>query len=455
MKKQSRIFLILVLTAALLAAAMFFAAAVGKPTSPSSGHSVHGDPARYQCPMHPQVISDKPGDCPICHMRLVPIETTPSPSAAAQDPNAVCVLHECPMEKNGEPCPMLVLAEKGEKIDCPVCGGAIETGPRKVLFYRHPMRPEVSSPVPTKDEMGMDYLPVYGDEVDQADSGKEARALPTGYASVLISPERQQLIGIRTAPVEKREAVKKIRAAGRIAYDPDFYQAQSEVIESYKSLANAQKSGDPAAVEWTTSLVESAKTKLIRMGLNPQVIEALSRQEGPDKSLLYAVPGGSAWVYANVYEYEIPWVKVQDTVNVDVSSSPGKTIQGVIRAIDTVVDPATRTVRVRALVKNEEGLFKPDMYVNVWLETGLGKAILVPEEAVFFTGQTNLVFVDKGKGLFEPRHVTLGPKADNAYVVDEGLSEGEGVVTNGNFLIDSESKLKSALSSIGGHSHEG
>ncbi len=116
---------------------------------------------------------------------------------------------------------------------------------------------------------------------------------------------------------------------------------------------------------------------------------------------------------------------------------------------------AARTVRVRALVKNEAGALKPDMYVNVRLETALGQAVLIPEEAVFFAGQTDIVFVDKGGGLFEPRQVVLGPKAGDSYVVSEGLAEGERVVTNGNFLVDSESRLKSALSSMGGHSHGG
>ena len=134
---------------------------------------------------------------------------------------------------------------------------------------------------------------------------------------------------------------------------------------------------------------------------------------------------------------------------------PGKKITGQIRAVDTVVDPATRTVRVRALVKNEGGVLKPDMYVNVSLEKNLGQALLVPEEAVFFAGQMNIVFVDKGRGLFEPREVVLGQRAGNFYAVDKGLSEGEIVVTNGNFLVDSESRLKSALSAVSGHSHGG
>jgi multidrug efflux pump subunit AcrA (membrane-fusion protein) len=281
----------------------------------------------------------------------------------------------------------------------------------------------------------------------------ESSASPAGYTMILLSPEKQQFIGIRTDTVQRKAAQKTIRAAGKIAYDPELYQAQSEYIEAMGSFHNAQKNGDKQNLEWAESLLEGIKTKLIGMGLNEEMIEALSQQEKPDKSLLYSIPNSQAWVYANVYEYEIPFVKVGQPLIVEIPSASGLKMDGYIRSIDRVVDAATRTVRIRALVKNE-GILKPDLYVNVLIDVALGESLLVPEEAVFLTGKANIVFVEKGNGLFEPRHVVLGPQTDAFYVIKEGLTEGERVVTNGNFMIDSESRLKSALGGMGGgHQH--
>ena len=394
--------------------------------------------AKYYCPMHPHYTSDKPGDCPICQMRLVPVPketispkktapkkilfyrnpmrpdvTSPVPAkdemgmdyipvleeAVSSDPKEICVIHECPMLKKGQPCPMLIIAEKGEKLECPVCKARIEAAGEMV-----------SGP------------------------------LPAGYATVLISPQKQQLIGIKTGVVERKNTQKTIRAVGRIAYDPELYQAQAEYLQSFKSSSSG---------EWAKKMLESAKVKLVRMGFGESLLADLEKQEGPDKSLLYGIPDGPAWVYANIYEYELPLVKAGDSIRVETTSDPGHVMEGVVKAIDPTVDAATRTVRVRALVKNEKGMFKPDMYVNLSLSASLGEVMTVPTEAVFFTGAVNIVFVDRGNGMFEPREIVLGQRVEDSYEVKKGLKEGERVVTNGNFLVDSESRLKAALSGFG------
>ena len=380
------------------------------------GHASSGHPqsqvtskAAYYCPMHPNYVSDKPGDCPICSMRLVPSNVEGLVRAGTGAPSAA----------------------KGQK---------------KILFYRHPMRPDVTSPKPAKDEMGMDYVPVYEEEA--ALSGAPEK-MPSGYAPVRVSPAKQQLIGVKTSVVEKKNLQKVIHTVGKVAYDPDQYEAQAEYLQSVKSLKAAGGESASTGREWAEQMASGARAKLTRMGLDAGMIELIEKRGEPDKSLLYAVPGGEAWVYAAIFEYEIPVVKVGDTLEIEAPVLSGK-LTGRIHAIDTVVDSATRSVRVRALVKNEQGMLKPDLFVNVSLKVDLGEVLAVPEEAAFLSGRSAFVFVDKGEGFFEPRQVTLGQRAEGLYEVKEGLKEGERVVTNGNFLIDSESRMKAALAGVSG-----
>ncbi len=325
---------------------------------------------------------------------------------------SVCVVHECSMVKKGEKCPMIVAAFEGEKVTCPVCKENITT---------HASQEKI--------------LP------------------PSGYTTVYLSPQKQQFIGVKIGLVERKKAVKTIRAAGRIAYDPDLYQAQSEYIQAIRSLRETPAGSDGKEAEWAKKLAESAKTRLASMGLNEELIASLGNQEGPDKSLLYSVPDADTWVYASVYEYEIPFVKIGQKLKIEIPSEGGRVLEGSVRAIDKNVNSETRTVRVRANVKND-GSLKPDLYVNILIDVDLGETILVPEDAVFITGKSNIVFVDKGEGVYEPRHVTLGTKVDDDYEIKEGLKEGERVVTNGNFMIDAESRLKAALGAMG-HKHGG
>ena len=146
-----------------------------------------------------------------------------------------------------------------------------------------------------------------------------------------------------------------------------------------------------------------------------------------------------------MYEFELPYVRVGQTVSVEVPSVAQKTLEGVIRSIDSVLDPSTRSARVRAVLTAPEGVLKPEMFVNVSIAMAIGEVLAIPKEAVFETGTQRVAFVDKGQGIFEPRELVLGATTEDWDEVVSGLAEGEQVVTNGNFLIDSESRLKSAL----------
>lgn len=366
--------------------------------------------ARYHCPMHPTYASDRPGDCPICGMRLVPIESEKSHSSAVPS-----------------------LATPKEK---------------KPKFYRHPMNPEVTSPVPMQDEMGMDYVPVYEDDGEET-VGKDA--VP-GLAPVQFSEQREQLIGVKTSPVVRRDLSKVIRASGRIAYDPDLYSAVVEYREALKSWKKVKQSPWAEVRERADGLVSASVLRLRQMGLSDSQIDRLGRAKRDPTNLLLASEGGSVWVYAQIFEYESGLVKTGQKMAITSVAFPGRTFYGQVVAVDTILDPETRTLRVRGEVP-AEGLLKPEMYVDVRIPISLGRRLAVPEEAVMNTGTRHIAFVRTDAGRFEPREVTVGQEAEDAVEVLAGLKEGEEVVTSSQFLIDSESKLKAALSQASSHSH--
>jgi RND family efflux transporter MFP subunit len=411
-------------------------------------------PSAYYCPMHPSYTSDKPGTCPICNMSLVKRESDPAAASAGQDSGrSICYLHNCPMHKDGKPCPMTVLAQPGEVVTCPVCGQYIagkDGALKKVLFWTDPMIPNFKSDKPGKSPMGMDLVPVYAEESASTIIQPEA---PDGYAPVLLTLQKQQIIGVTTAPVERRRLAKTIRAVGTVAHDPQLYQAQAEYIQAIKTLAQAKDSANESAAAQAQRMVESTRIRLRHLGLSDELIQEIAGWQEPEHSLLFSHPGDPVWMYAQVYEYELPYIRVGQSVRVEVPSLQGRTFEGTVRAIDQMVEPMTRTTRIRAQLQDPDGLLKPDMYVNASVSVDLGEVAAVPEAAVFDTGAQKIVFVDKGQGLFEPRQVTLGAQGDDFDEIKKGLAPGEVVVTSGNFLIDSESRLKSALQGIGGEGH--
>ncbi len=354
--------------------------------------------AKYHCPMHPTYTSDRPGDCPICGMKLVPIEAAP--------------------EANKD-------ASSGKKIR-----------------YKSTMNPNEVSDVPGKDSMGMEMVPF---EVEE-----NSRTAVSGQAVVNIPVEQQRLIGIKTEKIKNRELQIAVRAAGRVAHDPELFNGMAEykkTLEVYEDLKSRNTSAD--IMKQTEDLLNSSRDKLYHMGISEKQVSEISSKSKDDLSILYTSKAiKTAWVYAQIFPGEIGLIKEGQQMEAVAVAIPGKKYRGKIKSLDTLLDSETRTLKVRAVVENTEGLLKPDMYVDVVIHAELGKVLAIPESAVLETGIRKIVFVKDGEGIFTPKEISTGRQTDDYYEVLRGIKEGEEVVTSANFLIDSESKIKAAISKV-------
>jgi membrane fusion protein, copper/silver efflux system len=329
-----------------------------------------------------------------------------------------------------------------------------------------------------------------------------------------ISPEKQQLIGVQYGTVENESLSKSLRAVGRAAFDetkivrinpkiegwiedvfvdftgklvkkgqplltiysPDLVQTQEEYLLALKSRRQLSESPFGEAVNFSESLVQSAKRRLELWDVTEAQIQELEKRGTPSRTMtLYAPESGfvmtrnafpkqrvmpetelyqladlsNIWIVADIYEFEAADIRLGQSATVTLSSYPGRTFSGKITYIYPQVDNTTRTLKVRVELANKDFLLKPDMYADVTLNIGYGNRLVVPQEAVMDSGSEQLVYVSLGDGYFEPRKVQVGAKVDNKYVVISGLKAGERVVTSGNFLVDSESKLQSAAGGMG------
>jgi Cu(I)/Ag(I) efflux system membrane fusion protein len=298
-------------------------------------------------------------------------------------------------------------------------------------LYHCPMHPEyVSDKKGTCPICGMDLVKSAEDQ--------------GGASGVVINQDKQQLIGVKRDVVKVRPLLVEISTAGKVAYDLDLYEAQQEYILALKRNAATRQSVSETVRLPAKKLLASARKKLLELGMAQEEIEAL-RESGKVLDELY-LPGksGSAWLYVTVYEYEIGLVKAGQDVVIDAVAFPGETFKGKVAGIPPVLNAETRSFRVRVKVADEKGELKPEMFVNARIMVDLGEKLAIPEEALMDSGLRKIVYVVK-EDRFEARDVTVGPKAGGFYEVLSGLREGEEIVTSGNFLIDSESKLKGAL----------
>jgi membrane fusion protein, copper/silver efflux system len=363
--------------------------------------------------------------------------------------------------------------------------GAEAKTDRKIKYYRNPMGLPDTSPVPKKDSMGMDYIPVY--EGEDSDDG-----------TVKLSPGKIQRTGAKSEPVA-RQAVKSIvRAPGVIQEDERRISVVALRFEGFvESVANVTTGdhvhkGQPlmnvyspalssAAAEYLSALnagatgkeLKGARRRLENLAtpepaikelertreislsipwLAPQDGEILERnavngmRAGPGDVLFRIADHRLVWVLLDVAERDLVQVAVGTKVTIRPRALGGQTFTGAVTLIYPHLMAQTRTARVRIEVPNLDEVLRPEMYVDAEIETGTSAPVLaVPEGAVLDSGTRQAVLIDKGEGRFEPREVKLGRRGSGYIEVTQGVSEGEAVVTSANFLIDAESNLKAAL----------
>jgi len=380
--------------------------------------------------------------------------------------------------------------------------------PKKKVMYRSTMSPGEVSDKPGQDSMGMDMVPF---EVEESGAVTEVG----GRIQVKISAERQQLIGIKTAVVKSQPINKIIKAVGRVDYaepnvsivnlkfdgwveklfvnstgravrkgEPLFDIYSPELVSAQQEYLIALKAGKMLGD--VSSILESAREKLKLWDITDSQVDELGRTGRSAKTITVYSPGSGivieknvlqgqkimagenlykiadlsrVWILGEIYEYELPFLKTGQEANISLSYYPGESFGGKIIYIYPYLNPATRTNQVRIEVANPGLKLKPEMYANLDIRVDYGTKLTVPTDAVLDAGQTKIVFVAKSDGYFEPREVKIGVRGQDIVEVLSGVSDGESVVTSANFLVDSESSLKAALSRMvkttaGEHKHD-
>lgn len=413
----------------------------------------------WTCGMHPQVIMEEPGQCPICGMDLVPLDGGGSASA---------------VETGGE---------------------------REVLFYRNPMDPTITSSVPAKDEMGMDYVPVYAEDAGAMGSG----------TTVEIDPMVVQNMNVRTELVTRRDLSRTIRSVGYLEYDqqrmvsvttkypgwiekvyvnyvgepvrrgqplfeiysPELVQTQQELLSALRFASRmAGAEGEPS--DRATALVEAARTRLGYWDISKRQIERLEKEgtvirtmtvaapasglvmkrmpglEGmavkPGMELFHIADMSTLWLSAEVFESQLPWIRPGSSASIRLNYFPGEDFTGVVKFVEPQVNEKTRTVSLKLEVPNPDGRLRSGMYATAVFTPVEGQNVVaVPALALLRSGERDLVIVQQSEGRFAPREVRTGVEGEDYIEIVSGLQAGETVVTSSQFLIDSESNLRAAI----------
>ncbi|HJV24960.1 MAG TPA: efflux RND transporter periplasmic adaptor subunit [Aromatoleum sp.] len=383
--------------------------------------------------------------------------------------------------------------------DSSTLAAAANAGGKKILYYRNPMGLPDTSPVPKKDSMGMDYIPVY--------EGEGAGAGQDDAGAVTVSPSRLQTLGVRTAVAELRTLDEPVRAVGRVAinertivdvaprfegwierlhvnasgdpvrrgqalfsvYSPELLSAGSELQIAERLQHDAAT--DPAAAESAKRLADATRARVSNWQMKlPEGVKAGSGRltftspangivlekkavEGmrfmPGDALYRIADLSTVWVLADVYERDLARVKPGQPATVALDAFPGRSFAAKVAYLYPTIDAATRTTQIRLELANPDGLLRPGLFAHAEVATGkAASALTVPASAVIDSGERQVVLLAADEGRFVPKAVKIGRRGVEHVEILDGVSEGERVVVSANFLIDAESNLRAALASF-------
>jgi len=427
----------------------------------------------YYCPMHPQIQSNQPGTCPICNMNLekrAPEKET-APKQRAETGIPAKDLYFCPMH------PQIQSNQPGT---CPICNmdlvkkASDETsGPGTHPVGAVRINPEMQQLI------GVEY----GEVVEEPLFGTLLTVGRLTYDETRIARIQTKIEGWleRTFVDFTGMLVKKGQPLISV-YSPELFSAQQELIiarQALEALAASEFSEIKASAE---SLYTATKQRLRLWNITEGEIREIEKRGVPRRALTFyspiegfvitrnAYPGqriapdtelytiadlSTIWLLADVFEYEIARIQLGQTATMELSSFPGEIFTGVVSYIYPMMDSTSRTLKVRVQFPNPGFRLKPDMWANVSLKIDYGRQLSIPVSAVLDSGTEQIVFRALADGYFEPRRIQLGAQVGGRYIVLKGLERGERIVISGNFLIDSESKLKSALSGVESSAHAG
>lgn len=470
MLTAKRHFRALRLAAAVLAAAIL--AGCGGPsgrdaeTAPASqqASATNGaDVQRYICPMHTHVVSEEPGECPICGMDLVPVEPPDEPAAEGDQPMSKQSVQSGGGDRKATP------ADKGE-----------------ILYYRNPMGLADTSPTPKKDWMGMDYIPVYENE----DAG--------GGSAVVVAPETIQTLGVKIANAEEVAFGRTIRTFGAVADNARLLTEIASRVDGWidelviTAVGDEVRDGDlifrlrspdliAAKRDYVTALnsgsagwAASSATRLKSLGVQEQAIAEVRASRRVDElTPFYAERDGvvsvlnvrkgayigagdqiatiadydEVWVLASIAEQDLPLIAAGAPAMVRFPNAASDQ-SAVVDYVYPTVDPKTRTGKARIVLANPDLALRPGAYADVTFEIGLKSRLAVPSEAILRDLDGAHVIMAMGEGRFMPMPVKTGLVSGGFTEILEGLNAGDPIVVSGQFLIDSESNLKESLSKL-------